>query len=271
VSARVFLLLLVVLCLPSAGCSKLKSLGSKKANVEVTKATLSADALTAAREVGAAAATEKDEGKLAGKLLALLERMRIAVVSSDGKKLLVNGPLASPPKEVFFWEPMIAGLARATAKGDTKRMTTLAQGYFPRGNADALADVDFPSMFSELGKQVAADKSTTNDAILITAIAEDLAKRGDKNPDPRIDPIGGALFGLWMSTAFAGPKPAPVAPSPPVKNDLARAVRSQAAGAGCDFFNGLKDKLGQGGGLFGSLGNIFPDASVRWHPRSTPS
>ena len=287
------LLVLVALCVSSAGCSKLKALAGKKTNIEVTKVALSADPLTAAREIGAAAATAKDEAKLAGMLLALLERLDVAVVSTDGKKMLVPGPLSDPPKEIFFWEPMLAGLGRATAKGDTRLMSTFAKAYWPSGNADALAEVDFTTMFAELAKQATAEKATTNDAILVVAIAEDLAKRGATSHDPRIDPVGGALFGLWMSMAQTDAPSAPAIPGlpsgipglptnipglpsgipglppglqglpgmPPVKNDLSRAVRNQAAGGsggGCEFFNDVKDKVGKGAGLFGKVGKYVP-------------
>ena len=181
--------------------------------------TLSADPLTGARELGTAAAKVTTEGELAGKLLAMLKRLDVPVLSTDGSKALVAAPLSTPPKEIFFWEPVIVGLAHATAQGDTHPMSVVLKRMYPDVDAATLKELDFSTLFAKLGAEVAAAKATTHDALLVTAIAEDLQQRSSPVRDPRIDPVGAALFAMWLS--LDQPSSAPAAPiAPPIPSNI---------------------------------------------------
>lgn len=108
--ARAFLALFV-LCF-ACDCDRVRSCApGGGADVKVKMGKLAADPLAAARELGTAAATEKDEDVLEGKLLAFFERVGLPVVSRDGEELIAKAPY-DPPKTLMLWEPSVAGLAR---------------------------------------------------------------------------------------------------------------------------------------------------------------
>lgn len=188
---KLVILLVVLLACSRGGC--------KKADVQVKVGTLPADPLAAARELGKAAVEEKDPKKLAGKLAAFLERLKIPVVSADGKDLLVKGPMTWPPKSLFLWEPVLAGVARSTAKGDRRRFTLVARALFPKASLEDIDQIDFVEMMSEAAKDIATQKGDTADAMLITAIATDFETRATKDVNPWVDPIQTLLLGLWMT------------------------------------------------------------------------
>lgn len=200
-SLRLVVLLVVLLACNRGGCGR--------AEHRVAIGTLPADPIEAARELGKAAVNEHDAKKLAGKLGAFLERIQVPVVRLDGQELLVRGYLDFPPKELFLWEPVVAGVARATAKGDVRRFSLIARTLFPKATLEDIDQLDIVRMMSEAAKDVVAKKGSTTDAMLVVAIATDLETRAGTSVTPWIDPTCALLFGLWaaLSNEKAGPAP----------------------------------------------------------------
>lgn len=220
-----------------------------KAEITVKMGKLSDDPLTAARELGAASATEKDEDVLEGKLLAFLERVGVPVFSRKGDEMLTKAPASKPLTGPFFWEPVVAGLARGTTKGTTMPLTAYAKMTARKLDLKKMPPLDFAKMFTRLAEIHAKKKTGSSNAMIATAIAENLKQRKEVHADPRVDPVTGALFMLWLQLAKKQLDSMPRAPSAPsalppgmpsnipglppglkipgVRNDLSRAVRSE--------------------------------------------
>lgn len=260
---------------------KMKSCASRSADVKVKMGSLAADPLAGARELGTAAASEKDEDVLEGKLLAFLERVGVPVVARDGKDLIAKAPY-DPPRTVMLWEPSVAGLARGAARGVTLPMAMLVRAVVKGVPEEALAATDWALVFRELAASVTPADAPSQDAMVVTAIAEDLKLRKESGARARIDPVGGALFVFWLSLAKPGaPAAAPSAipglppgfklpgfTPPPTRNQLG----SKVAKGICKLLNheALKKKGGEStnGGWGSKLAGLFPGASRALPPKT---
>ena len=271
-SLQLLALVLLLLACNRGGCSK--------ADYQVKPGELAADPLTAARELGNAAVKEKDPQKLAGKIAAFLDRIHVPVVRADGKDLIVKAYLSYPPTGLFLWEPVLAGIARATAKGDARVFSVVARTFLPKASREELEELDYRRMVAEAAKEVAQKKGDTADAMLITAIAADFEARGESDVNLWMDPTASLLFGLWLALSAEKAGPAPLGPDassvpalPPGMPKLPPGVKipgqpnamSGAPPTACAFLEPaakLGEKLGPSHGFGSKVSGFLSDHSA---------
>ena len=178
--------------------------------------TLPADDLEAGRALGRAAATEKDPDKLAATLVAFLGRVHVSVFSEKWDKLLATGPKPGPSVP-WFWEPVLVGVARATAAGQTSPFAEVLAGFIPKLDPKKTAKLDFRDFVAQLAA-AAAKEPLGVDGPIAAAIVEDLKTRKLVSSRPQLDPTATLLFGLLLvaeQNALKASPPAPPTPPPP--------------------------------------------------------
>jgi hypothetical protein len=213
-SYRVALALLLASCLLLLSCQRVRRLlplgGADDGHV--TLGVLPPDPLAAARLVGEAAATEKDPERLAGLVAAFMQRLQVPIVNAAGTDFLVKGYVTNPPGQVVLFERPLYGLAKATSAGDARLLSTVVKAFMPGADPEKVRQWGFGPKLARNAREARARKLTTPDALVIVALATDLEKRGQiDKADPRLDPVGSLLLGLWLMTGvppYKGPPPA---------------------------------------------------------------
>jgi hypothetical protein len=178
----------------------------------ITLVELPVDPLAAARLVGEAAATEKDPDRLAGLVASFMQRLKVPVVNAAGTDFLVKGYVTNPPGQVVLFEQALHGLAKATTEGDARLLSTVVKAFMPGADPEKVRQWGFGPKLARNARETQRRKVTTPDALVIVALAADLEKRGQiDKADPRLDPVGTLLVGLWLMTGvppYQGPPPA---------------------------------------------------------------
>lgn len=166
-------------------------------------AKLPLDDIAAARAVGEAAVKEKDPNRLAGMLTTLLARVYVPIVNRSGSDLVTPGILTGPvPKEFWLWEPVVAGIARATALGDL-RPTPMVLAAFASPRAKTIR-VDLGALAE--GLAAAGAKGVHSPlTILGTALDADLRARDQIRPSPMLDPAATLFLGVMLVDATSMP------------------------------------------------------------------
>ncbi|HEY3352118.1 MAG TPA: hypothetical protein VGQ83_02635 [Polyangia bacterium] len=222
-SIALLVLLIAVAALPGC-CQRLRQLSpiGSGGGPRITLAELPPDPLAAARLVGEAAATEKDPDRLAGLVASFMQRLKVPVVNAAGDGLLVPGQITKPLSQVLLFEQPLHGLAKATAEGDARLLSAVVKAYVPEADQQQLRRSPLGPWLARSAREIQRKKVTTPEALLVLALATDLQKRGQLDrEDPRLDPVGSLLLGLWLMTGL----PAPQGPPPA---ELMRPIKKTA-------------------------------------------